>query len=215
MFHENKENRINYRINQAPLTRDEVEKEILNAVGIGDSAHTVQSVETIERDNITYYKKYHATDTPVKIWNHLYGKDTGKFLRYRDAIYDNEKKLSYFPELGTPISKDDRHFQITCKYACQVAQEDLEGIGYRHTDLCNTNKYGDITYYNCSNVREYMGDYFAIDTEKIVPIGSDKIVPIDTKEDYAEIAKLLLGGNKKRKTNKKSKKAKKSKKVKK
>ena len=80
-----------------------------------------------------------------------------------------------------------------CSHVTELAQDDLEGIGYHHTDLYHKYKdeYGKWqTHYNCNSVRRYMDDYFAIDTEKII--------------------KLPNGGNKKRKTNKKSKKAKKT-----
>ena len=179
MYNENKENRINYK-----------ESSLLEEFDIYDSLHAVQPVSTIMMNGIRYYTKIHTSDTPVNIWNDLYGKNTGRFLHFEDALYDYENNLSYFPELGTPISKEDPHFSITCKYACDVVQIDLNGIGYSHADLYNSDEYGDTTYLNCNNVREYMGDYFAINTEKIF--------------------KLPNGGNKKRKRSKKSKKAKKT-----
>lgn len=190
MFDENEENRINYRINQAPLIRDEVEKEILDAVGIHDSLHPTQAVSTTMLHGIKYYTKIHTSDVPVKIWNHLYGKDTGIFLKFEDAIYDYKNSMSYFPELGTSVIGREGH---VCNDVVKWIQDDLEGIGYHHTDLYHKYKdeYGRWqSYYNCSNVRRYEDDYFAIDTEKII--------------------RLPNGGNKKRKTNRKSKKAKKT-----
>jgi hypothetical protein len=198
------ENKINYRINRTPLTIDEKNDSIsLKNFDIYDSITPCQSVSTIKKNGVTYYVKIHTSDTPVNTWNYLYGKNTGMFLRYEDAIYDNEAKLSYFPELGTPVEK------YLCSHACEVAQIDLDGLGYYHTDLYNSDVYGNVTYLNCNNVREYNGDYFAIDTEKIVKI--EKIDREKTEmEIEEEILQSLTGGNKKRKTNKKSKKAKKT-----
>ena len=123
------------------------------------------------------------------------------FLRYEDAIYDKKAKLSYFPELGTPVEK------YLCSHACEVAQIDLDGLGYYHTDLYNSDVYGNVTYLNCNNVREYNGDYFAIDTEKIIQIEKTERGKTEM-EIEEEMLQLLTGGNKKRKTNKKTKKAK-------
>lgn len=161
------------------------EKELLDEFDIDYSPNSFQGVSTQYINGVNYYKKTHKTDYPVRIWNHLYGKNTGMLLRHEDAFY--EDALSYFPELGHPISKDEQH---NCILACEAAQFALYKLGYYHTDLYNWNESGFPTHYNCSNVREYMGSYFAIDTEKIV--------------------KLPSGGNKKRKTNKRSKKAKKT-----
>jgi hypothetical protein len=161
------------------------DSKLLEEFGITDTSNPYQSVSTQHIDGIKYYIKTHTTDYPVRIWNHLYGKNTGMLLRHEDAFY--EDPLSYFPELGHPISKDEQH---NCILACEAAQFALYKLGYYHTDLYNWNESGFPTHYNCSNVREYMDDYFAIDTEKII--------------------KLPNGGNKKRKTNKKSKKAKKT-----
>lgn len=194
MFDENKENKeniINYRINRSPLTTQEhSENRLLKKFGIHDSLHPTQAISTNMLHGIKYYTKIHTSDVPVKIWNDLYGKNTGRFLKFEDAFYDNENSMSYFPELGTSVIEDERH---VCTHVLKLVQDDLEGIGYHHTDLYHKYKdeYGRWqSYYNCSNVRRYEDDYFAIDTEKII--------------------KLPNGGNKKRKTNKKSKKAKKT-----
>ena len=191
MSDKNKDNRINYRINRSPLTtQEDSENSLLQRFGIYDSLHPVQTISTTMLHGIKYYTKIHTSDVPVKIWNDLYGKDTGRFLKFEDAFYDNENSMSYFPELGTSVLENERH---VCNDVLKWVQDDLEGIGYHHTDLYHKYKdeYGRWqNYYNCSNVRKYMGDYFAIDTEKII--------------------ELPNGGNKKRKTNKKSKKAKKT-----
>jgi len=191
MFGEDKENRINYRINRSPLTREEeLESRLLQKFGIQDSLHPAQTVSTTMFQGIKYYTKIHTSDEPVKIWNDLYGKNTGRFLSLEDAFYDNENSMSYFPELGTSVVEHEPH---VCNDVTNWVQDDLEGIGYHHTDLYHKYKdeYGRWqTYLNCNNVRRYKDDYFAIDTEKII--------------------NLPNGGNKKRKTNKKSKKAKKT-----
>ena len=152
--------------------------------------HPAQTVSTTTIRDIKYYTKIHTSDEPVRIWNDLYGKNTGRFLRFEDAFYDNENSMSYFPELGTSVIEHEPH---VCNDVIKWVQDDLEGIGYHHTDLYHKHKdeYGRWqTHYNCSNVRRYMDDYFAIDTEKII--------------------NLPNGGNKKRKTNNTSKKAKKT-----
>jgi hypothetical protein len=200
MFDENKENKENI-IDSSPLTREEnSESRLLQKFGIQDSLHPAQNVSTTMIRDIKYYTKIHTSDEPVRIWNDLYGKNTGRFLGFKDAFYDNEAKLSYFPELGNPVEK------YLCSHACEVAQIDLDGLGYYHTNLYNSDVYGNVTYLNCNNVREYNGDYFAIDTEKIVKIERKKT----EMEIEEEILRLLTGGNKKRKTNKKLKKSKKT-----
>jgi len=191
MFGEDKENRINYRINRSPLTREEeLESRLLQKFGIQDSLHPAQTVSTTMFQGIKYYTKIHTSDEPVRIWNDLYGKNTGRFLRFEDAFYDNKNSMSYFPELGTSVVEHEPH---VCNDVTNWVQNNLERIGYHHTDLYHKYKdeYGRWQiHHNCSNIRRYMDDYFAIDTEKII--------------------NLPNGGNKKRKTNKKLKKSKKT-----
>ena len=69
MYNENKENRINYK-----------ESSLLEEFDIYDSLHAVQPVSTIMMNGIRYYTKIHTSDTPVNIWNDLYGKNTGRFF---------------------------------------------------------------------------------------------------------------------------------------
>ena len=183
---EDKENRINYRINRKPLTSEEAaDSKLLEEFDITDTLNPYQSVSTQHINGIKYYIKTHTTGEPVKIWNDLYGEKRGKLLKYKDAVYQDS--LSYFPELGTSVIEQEKH---ACSHVTELAQYYLEEIGYHHTDLYNSDEYGNITHYNCNNVRRYGDRYYPIDTEKIV--------------------KLSNGGNKKRKTNQKSRKAKKT-----
>jgi len=59
--------------------------------------------------DIKYYTKIHTSDEPVRIWNDLYGKNTGRFLSFEDAFYDNENSMCYFPELGTSVVEHESH----------------------------------------------------------------------------------------------------------
>jgi hypothetical protein len=188
MSESNKENTtpMNYRINRSPLTSEEAaDIELFKEFGITDTSNPYQSVSIQHINGIKYYIKTHTTGEPVRIWNDLYGEKRGKLLKYKDAVYRDS--LSYFPELGTSVIEQEKH---VCSHVTKLAQYYLNKIGYFHTDLYNSDEYGNITHYNCNNVRMYGDRYYPIDTEKIV--------------------KLSNGGNKKRKTNKKSNKAKKT-----
>ena len=139
------------------------DSKLLEEFGITDTSNPYQSVSTQHIDGIKYYIKTHTTGEPVNIWNDLYGKNTGRFLHFEDAFYDNENSMSYFPELGTSVIEHERH---VCNDVIKWVQADLEGIGYHHTDLYHKYKdeYGRWqNHYNCNSVRRYMDDYFAID----------------------------------------------------
>ena len=171
------------------------EKEAFKKLDLNRSSSPYQVVSTHMIRGIKYYTKPHTSDKPVKIWNDLYGKKTGRLLLYEDAIY--EDSISYFPELGISIIDQGEHI---CNDATRLAQEALNEVGYYHNDLYHLDNDSNTIHSNCTNVREYMGKYYPIDTEKIFPIDTEEIVTLDKN----------IGGNKKRKVNKKSKKVKKN-----
>lgn len=88
-------------------------------------------------------------------WYYLY-YNPGALLRlnFPPLINDN---IVYFPSLGNTV-------EAHCDDACRIAQEKLNAIGYFHTDL-----YSD-GHYNCSNVREFNGDFYPIDVFKIIEL---------------------------------------------
>ena len=71
------------------------EKEAFKKLDLNRSSSPYQVVSTDMIRGIKYYTKPHTSDKPVKIWNDLYGKKTGRLLPYEDAIY--EDSISYFP----------------------------------------------------------------------------------------------------------------------
>ena len=185
---ENKEDIINY------FPGDDYEDDddnLLSSFGIPYKSDLFQEISTEVIEGVTYYKKKHEMNTPVLIWNELYGEN-GLIIKLGNAHYDSKSQISYFPEFGGTVPKGE------CKVATMSAQGKLNNIGYHHYDLYD----GDSGYYNCTNVRKYNNEYYAIDTEKIT---------------QNLLHKTIRGGNKKKRTRRKKplgKKKRKSKKVK-
>ncbi len=107
-----------------------------------------------------YYSKYFNSTTNAlasnDMWIILYN-EPGLLLQTRIMpILSEDYHYVLFPKLGNCVNTN-------CKTACRIAQKKLMDVGYYHTDLYENNG-----YYNCSNVREINGDYYPIDTIKII-----------------------------------------------